>query len=92
MVKTNLIAESAAQKVADRRLDNTTGQIPSSNVYAARRCLRYAANRSCTSAEHQHFGVELIDVKRVFADEKGLKLTEDEILHSLAPSMPPQVR
>ena len=84
-VEANLIAEAAAQQIADGRLENSARQIPKRDLDAAGGRHRHPGDGARAGAAHQHFGVELVDIQRIFADDVLFELIEHQIFHAGSP-------
>jgi hypothetical protein len=84
-VETHLIAETAAQEIAHRGFENAPAEIPQSDFDAAGGGDRDARDGARPGALHQHLGVKLIDVERIFAHDNGGQFVEDQVFHAPTP-------
>ena len=84
-IESHLVAESPAQKIADRGLQQAARQIPQRDFNARRGMHGQATGGAIAAIEEQQLGVELDHVQRVFADQLLAEAVQGDVLHAWTP-------
>src|SRR4051812_2004296 len=84
-IESHPIPKFAAKQIASWRVQDAPSQIPECDLDSTCGGDGGPADRARSCALHEHLGIELVDVERIFPYNDASHLVHDEILHAPSP-------